>query len=115
MTLGGVTRIPATAQWTRRRYRPSCSCGAHSGIVMAPPPSRLIPKSLLGVAIWVTIPPGHVPVLASNNHWTGLTVFVEHPEVPMDNNTAERSERGSGVARKNYRGRYAVTMLSTGR
>ena len=26
------------------------------------------------------------------NHWTGLTVFVEHPEVPMDNNTAERSD-----------------------
>jgi len=23
------------------------------------------------------------------NHWTGLTVFVEHPEVSMDNNTAE--------------------------
>ena len=36
------------------------------------------------------------------NHWTGLTVFVEHPEVPMDNNTAERSERGPVVGRKNY-------------
>ena len=35
------------------------------------------------------------------NHWTGLTVFVEHPEVPMDNNTAERSERGPVVGRKN--------------
>jgi transposase len=39
----------------RRRYRPSCSCGAHSGIVTAPPPPRLIPKSILGVSIWVTI------------------------------------------------------------
>ena len=39
----------------RRRYRPTCSCGAHPGIVTAPPPPRLIPKSILGVSIWVTI------------------------------------------------------------
>lgn len=39
----------------RRRYRPTCSCAAHPGIVTAPPPPRLIPKSTLGVSIWVTI------------------------------------------------------------
>lgn len=38
------------------------------------------------------------------DHWTGLTVFVEHPAVPMDNNTAERAERGPVVGRKNYYG-----------
>lgn len=42
------------------------------------------------------------------NHWAGLTVFVEHPEVPMDNNTAERSERGPVVGRKNYYGSGSV-------
>ena len=42
------------------------------------------------------------------NHWTGLTVFVEHPEVPMDNNTAERVQRGPVVGRKNYYGSGAV-------
>ena len=26
-------------------------------------------------------------------HWAGLTVFVEHPAVPMDNNVAERAAR----------------------
>ena len=41
-------------------------------------------------------------------HWPGLTVFVDHPEVPMDNNTAERSERGPVVGRKNYYGSGAV-------
>jgi transposase len=41
-------------------------------------------------------------------HWAGLTVFVEHPEVPMDNNTAERTERGPVVGRKNYCGSGAV-------
>jgi transposase len=43
-----------------------------------------------------------------STHWAGLTVFVEHPEVPMDNNTAERAERGPVVGRKNYYGSGAV-------
>lgn len=38
------------------------------------------------------------------NHWPGLTVFVEHPEVPMDNNAAERSARNPVTGRKNYYG-----------
>jgi transposase len=41
-------------------------------------------------------------------HWAGLTVFVEHPHVPMDNNAAERAERGPVVGRKNYYGSGAV-------
>jgi transposase len=43
-----------------------------------------------------------------STHWAGLTVFVEHPEVPMDNNAAERAERGPVVGRKNYYGSGAV-------
>jgi transposase len=41
--------------YRRRRYRPTCSCGTHPGIVTAPPPARLIPKSLLGISVWVTV------------------------------------------------------------
>src|SRR5512142_1658099 len=53
--------------------------------------------------------PARRTVLESlRHHWAGLTVFVEHPEVPMDNNTAERSERGPVVGRKNYYGSGAV-------
>jgi len=53
--------------------------------------------------------PGRRQALASlQEHWHGLTVFVAHPEVPMDNNTAERSERGPVVGRKNYYGSGAV-------
>ncbi len=53
--------------------------------------------------------PARQKVLESlGNHWTGLTVFVEHPEVPMDNNTAERAQRGPVVGRKNYYGSGAV-------
>lgn len=37
-------------------------------------------------------------------HWEGLTVFVEHPEVAMDNNASERALRGPVMGRKNYYG-----------
>jgi transposase len=43
-----------------------------------------------------------------DTYWPGLTVFVEHPEVPLDNNAAERAERGPVVGRKNYYGSGAV-------
>jgi transposase len=41
-------------------------------------------------------------------HWAGLTVFVDHPEVPMDNNAAEQSERGPALGRKNSYGSGAL-------
>jgi transposase len=53
--------------------------------------------------------PARRKVLESlRQYWSGLTVFVDHPEVPMDNNTAERSERGPVVGRKNYYGSGAA-------
>ena len=48
-------------------------------------------------------------VLSSlSNHWSGLTVFVDHPQTPMDNNLAENSLRNSATGRKNYYGSGAV-------
>jgi len=41
-------------------------------------------------------------------HWSGLTIFVDRPTVPMDNNAAERSLRNLVVGRKNYYGSRAV-------
>ena len=41
-------------------------------------------------------------------HWAGLSVFVEHPAVPMDNNAAERANRPVAVARKNFYGSGAA-------
>jgi transposase len=41
-------------------------------------------------------------------HWPGLTLFVEHPEVPMDNNAVERTLREPVVGRKNYAGWRAL-------
>ncbi len=41
-------------------------------------------------------------------HWPGLTLFVEHPEIPMDNNAVERTLREPVVGRKNYAGSRAL-------
>ena len=44
------------------------------------------------------------------NHWKGLTVFLDHPHIPMDNNGSERILRNPVVGRKNYYG--SVTQWS---
>lgn len=44
-------------------------------------------------------------VLASmKEHWQGLSIFVDEPGVPMDNNKSERTLRIAALARKNYYG-----------
>jgi transposase len=52
-------------------------------------------------------------------HWDGLTLFVDYPFLPIDNNTSERALRGPVVGRKNYygsgcqwSGRLAASMFS---
>jgi transposase len=43
-------------------------------------------------------------LLSMKEHWEGLTVFVDVPAVPMDNNRGERTLRIAALARKNYYG-----------
>lgn len=49
-------------------------------------------------------PPCDKVLQSMSVHWSGLTVFVNSPWVPMDNNTAERDMRGPVVGRKNFYG-----------
>ena len=44
-------------------------------------------------------------------HWDGLTLFLDHPAVPLDNNEAERLLRLGVVGRKNF---YGSGSLSSG-
>jgi transposase len=41
-------------------------------------------------------------------HWSGLTLFLENPEVPLDNNIAENSIRGPVTGRKAYYGSGSI-------
>ena len=52
-------------------------------------------------------------------HWEGLTRFVDDSRIPLDNNASERAGRGPAVARKNFygsgslwSGRLAAAMFS---
>jgi len=45
-------------------------------------------------------------------HWQGLTLFVDDPRIPMDNNASERRVRGPALGRKNY---YGSGSLWSGR
>ena len=50
-------------------------------------------------------------VVSMKRHWDGLTLFLDHPEVPLDNNEAERILRLEVVGRKNF---YGSGSLSSG-
>ena len=44
-------------------------------------------------------------VLSSlQNHWSGLTVFLKHLQVALDNNSGARKMRSPAILRKNCRG-----------
>jgi transposase len=43
-------------------------------------------------------------LVSLQEHWTGLTRFVDDARIPMDNNASERSLRGPALGRKNYYG-----------
>src|SRR5208282_3603583 len=52
-------------------------------------------------------------------HWSGLTRFLDDLRIPMDNNASERANRGPALGRKNYygsgsrwAGRLAATLFS---
>jgi len=61
-----------------------------------------LPKLALGQAIEYLI-----------KHWAGLTEFLVHPEIPLDNNFAERSLRGSVLGRKNFYGNHSPRGADT--
>jgi transposase len=42
------------------------------------------------------------------DHWDGLTLCVDDPSIPLDNNASERQLRGPAVGRKNYYGSGAL-------
>jgi transposase len=46
------------------------------------------------------------------SHWLGLTLFVDDPKIPMDNNASERTVRGPAMGRKNYYGSGALWSVS---
>ena len=58
-------------------------------------------------------------LVSLKGHWSGLTLFVDDPRIPLDNNYGERLIRNPALGRKNYygsgsewSGRLAMMMFS---
>jgi transposase len=47
-------------------------------------------------------------LVSMERHWTGLILFVADPDIPMDNNWAERLIRLGVMGRNNYYGHHAI-------
>jgi transposase len=52
--------------------------------------------------------PCHEVLSSLQEHWSGLTRFLDDRRIPLDNNASERRARGPAVARKNYYGSGAL-------
>lgn len=51
--------------------------------------------------------PAFKAMRSMRNHWAGLTVFVDNPQIPMDNNRMENGIRPCALGRKNYLGNHS--------
>jgi transposase len=47
-------------------------------------------------------------LVSLQEHWDGLTRFVDDLRIPLDNNASERHARGPALGRKNYYGSGAL-------
>ena len=47
-------------------------------------------------------------LVSLQEHWPGLTRFVDDLRIPLDNNASERQARGPALGRKNYYGSGAL-------
>jgi transposase len=47
-------------------------------------------------------------LVSLEEHWRGLTRFLDDPRIPLDNNASERRVRGPALGRKNYYGSGAL-------
>ncbi len=53
--------------------------------------------------------PAQIDVMNSmKEHWDGLTLFVDRPDIDMDNNYMERTLRPMVLGRNNYRGNHSL-------
>ena len=89
-TLAAARRQAAPAQWDAADKR----LRAHVDRMRATAKRELLDATLS--------PPQHQVLKSMLDRWAGLTLFLDHPEVPLDNNELERTLRGPVVGRKNF-------------
>jgi transposase len=104
--LAWLRRIRDLYQWNRQRLAHPDDPAGQAGLEQA------IAAMRQQLDIELADPDLRMPaqkVLTSlHEHWSGLTLFVDDPRIPMDNNRSERCVRGPAVGRKNFYGSGAL-------
>jgi len=104
--LAWLRRIRDLYQWNRQRLAHRDDPAAQTGLEQAVAALRQ------QLDIELADPDLRMPVqkvlTSLHEHWSGLTLFVHDPRIPMDNNLSERCVRGPAVGRKNFYGSGAL-------
>jgi transposase len=112
-----LRRIRDLYRWNRQRLAHAMDPVAQAGLRQAVAAMRQqLETELADPALRM---PARKVLTSLQEHWSGLTHFVDDPRIPMDNNLSERRLRGPALGRKNYygsgalwSGRLAATLFS---
>lgn len=110
-------RIRELYRWNRQRLAQPADPAAQVGLRQAVAAmQQQLDTELADPALRT---PARKVLTSLQEHWSGLTHFVDDPRIPMDNNLSERRLRGPALGRKNYygsgalwSGRLAATLFS---
>jgi transposase len=92
--------------WNRQRREHPADAVAEAGLRQAV--ASLEQHALTELAAASLREPCRKVLTSLQEHWSGLTLFVDDPRIPMDNNLSERRLRGPALGRKNYYGSGAL-------
>jgi transposase len=104
--LAWLQRIRALYRWNRQRLRNPADAAADAALRQAV--AALQQQYLTELADPSLRTPCRKVLTSLHEHWSGLTLFVADPRIPMDNNLSERRLRGPALGRKNYYGSGAL-------
>jgi transposase len=112
-----LRRIRDLYRWNRQRLAHPADPAAQAGLRQAVAAMRQhLTAELTDPALRT---PACKVLTSLQEHWSGLTLFVDDPRIPMDNNISEQRLRGPALGRKNYygsgalwSGRLAATLFS---
>ncbi len=104
--LDWLGRIRDLYRWNRQRLANPVDPAAQAGLRQAVAAMRQqLDTELADPALRM---PARKVLTSLQEHWSGLTHFVDDPRIPMDNNLSERRLRGPALGRKNYYGSGAL-------
>lgn len=101
-----LQRIRALYRCNRQRLRDPADTAADAALRQAV--AALQEQCLTELADPSLRAPCRKVLTSLQEHWSGLTLFVADPRIPLDNNLSERRLRGPAVGRKNYYGSGAL-------